>query len=147
MLESLVATKNNELTEKAISMMQTSEILDQTHKELKEMKQMANQPTKMMISKIIFDLQSGQKHFNKKEFELLLKETYSDFYKKLLEKCPTLTRNEIRLCAFAKMNLSIKEIAALTQQSSNSIVVARYRLKKKLKLDEGENLDHFLISL
>lgn len=43
------------------------------------------------------------------------------------------------------MNLSAKEISAITQQSPNSIVSARYRLKKKLGLEEGESMDIFLI--
>ena len=40
--------------------------------------------------------------------------------------------------------MTSKEIAAITYQSLNSIKVARYRLRKKLKLSQGDNLISFL---
>jgi len=145
LLANQLEEKNKELTENAIHMLQTNKIIDTTHKELSELKGVANLPTKKMLSRIIVDLKSGAKGFNKDEFEKLFKETHEDFYKKLLQRYPDLTRNEIRLCAFGKMNLSIKEISAITQQSSNSIVAGRYRLKKKMGLEESDSLSNFLI--
>ncbi|OBW43355.1 Tetratricopeptide repeat protein [Chryseobacterium sp. MOF25P] len=139
--------KNRLLTENAIQMLQTNEIIDSTQKDLLELKASANISTKKVISRIITDLKSGTKGFNKEEFEKLFKETHEDFYKNLLNKHPSLTRNEIRLCAFLKMTLSIKEISAITQQSNNSIVAARYRLRKKIGLAEGESLTNYLIRL
>jgi len=68
-----------------------------------------------------------------------------DLYINLLQKFPNLTRDEIRLYAFTKMNLSTKEISAITHQSPNSIVAARYRLRKKMNIDENQSLTHFLI--
>ena len=139
--------KNLELTENAIQMLQTSEIIDSTHKDLSELKGSANVSTKRVLSRIITDLKSGAKGFNKEEFEKLFKETHEDFYRNLLHKHPSLTRNEIRLCAFLKMTLSIKEISAITHQSGNSIVTARYRLRKKIGLSEKESLTNYLIRL
>jgi DNA-binding CsgD family transcriptional regulator len=48
------------------------------------------------------------------------------------------------MCAFFKLNMTSKEIAALTYQSLNSIKVARYRLRKKLRLEKEDNLVTFL---
>ena len=67
-----------------------------------------------------FEMQGKEVH-NKDEFEKLFKGTHEDFYKKLLQRYPDLTR------------------------SSNSIVGGRYRLKKKLGLDENDSLSNFLI--
>ncbi|MBX9704439.1 MAG: hypothetical protein K2X39_09830 [Silvanigrellaceae bacterium] len=147
LLAEILEGKNIELTENAIQMLQTNEIIDSTHKDLSELKGSANVSTKKVLSRIITDLKSGAKGFNKDEFEKLFKETHEDFYKNLLHKHPLLTRNEIRLCAFLKMTLSIKEISAITHQSSNSIVTARYRLRKKLGLSERESLTNYLIRL
>ncbi|MDL2296547.1 tetratricopeptide repeat protein [Bacteroidales bacterium OttesenSCG-928-C03] len=69
----------------------------------------------------------------------------NEFYKKLLDQFPSLTKNEMRLCAFLRMNLSSKEISVLTKQSQNSIVVARSRLRKKLNLDESQNLNGYFM--
>jgi DNA-binding CsgD family transcriptional regulator len=72
---------------------------------------------------------------------------HNDFYDKLNEKFPNLSANEKRLCAFLRLNMSTKEISAITYQSINSITVARSRLRKKLELDSDENLISFLESI
>lgn len=125
-------------------MLRTSEIIELTHKELNEFKSKSNTVNDRMLSQIITELRKGTQVFNKREFEKILIETDSEFYKKLLQRFPDLTKNEIRLCAFMKMNLSSKEISAITQQSPHSIVVARSRLRKKLKIDENHSLVSFL---
>lgn len=136
--------KNKELTSNAIQMLQVSERIDATHKELNHLKSISDSPTKKMLSTIILDLKKGNQSFNKQEFEKLFIETDEEFYKKLLHEFPTLTKNEIRLCAFAKMNFSAKEISSVTQQSPNSILVGRSRLRKKLGLEESQSLTAFL---
>lgn len=139
--------KNKELTSNAIKMLQTSEIIDSTQKELLQLKFKSDVPTNKMLSQIISDLRKDNPAFNKQEFDKLFMETDKEFYKKLLTKYPNLTKNEIRLCAFAKMNLSSKEISAITHQSSNSILVARSRLRKKLGVEDNYSLTIFLTQL
>ena len=56
---------------------------------------------------------------------------------KLLKHYPNLTVNERRLCAFLNMNLTTKEISAITRQSVQSINTARTRLRRKLGLKGG----------
>lgn len=139
-------SKNKELTSNAIQIMQASEIIDYTHKGLNQLKTSVDTPANRMLTQIISDLKSGNQSFNKKEFEKLFVETDEEFYKKLLQQYPTLTKNEIRLCAFAKMNFSTKEISAITQQSSNSILVARSRLRKKIGIADSVSLTVFFKS-
>jgi len=71
-------------------------------------------------------------------------EVYVGFYKKLNEQFPNLTPNDLRLCAFLRLNMTSKEIAELTFQSPESLKTARYRLRKKIGLDRTENLVAFL---
>lgn len=137
--------KNKELTSNAIHLMQSNEIIESTHKELRQLKGSTDVPTNKILSKIISDLKNGTQAFNKAEFEKIFMETDGDFYKRLLNKYPDLTKNEIRLCAFLRLNFSSKEISAITQQSPHSIVVARSRLRKKLELQENQSLTNFLV--
>ena len=137
--------KNKEITNHAIQMLQTSEILETTHKELRELKSKSDNSNNKVLNQIISDLKKGTQAFNKNEFEKLFMETDGDFYKRLLEKYPNLTKNELRLCAFLRLNFSSKEISAITQQSPHSIVVARSRLRKKIGLDENQSLTNFLV--
>lgn len=137
--------KNRELTNTAIQIIQRDEIIDSTHKELKELKGRSDVSSNKLLTKIISDLRTGRQAFNNAEFEKLFMETDGDFYKRLLATFPALTKNEIRLCAFLRLNLSSKEISSITKQTPNSIVVARSRLRKKLDLDENQSLTNFLV--
>ena len=82
------------------------------------------------------------------EFETYFTKVHPDFYTKLSQQFPDLTPNEKKLCAFLKLNLSTKEISAITYQSVNSIMVSRTRLRKKLNIQgEETNLTNFLMEL
>ncbi|MNK29594.1 Tetratricopeptide repeat protein [compost metagenome] len=144
LLEKKLEEKNKELTNSAIQMLQTSEIIQSTQKELSEL----NSGTEISDNKIfhiISELKKSSKGFGKDEFYKIFMETEDQFYKKLLNEFPDLTKNELRLCAFLKLNLSSKEISDITHQSPHSIVVARSRLRKKLRLSNSESLNNFLI--
>lgn len=139
-------SKNKQLANKNLQMLQTSEIIESTHKELIEIREQKNlSSNERILSRLIYDLKKGSQSFNKDEFEKFFMEIDSDFYKRLLDKFPYLTKNELRLCAFLKLNLSSKEISAITMKNPQTIAVARSRLRKKMGLDESENLVNFLI--
>lgn len=138
--------RNRELTGKTIEIMKAGEIIGSTHKELTELTVNRDLTSQNKLSKIIHDLKTDLKGFNKDEFNKVFIETNSDFYKNLLKNFPNLTKNELRLCAFLRMNLSSKEISAITNQSINSIIIARHRLRKKLKIDNEKQSLHSLLS-
>lgn len=136
--------KNRELSNSAIKMLQTSEILQTTQKGLSELNS-GTERADHKIFQIIADLKKSSKNFEKEDLYKIFMEPEDLFYKKLLTDFPDLTKNELRLCAFLKHNLSSKEISEITHQSPHSIVVARSRLRKKLKLESSESLSNFLI--
>ena len=57
-----------------------------------------------------------------------------DFLKKLKGLHHSLTPNDLRLCAYLRLNLSSKEIAPLLNISVRSVEIKRYRLRKKMNL-------------
>ncbi|QJB32143.1 LuxR family transcriptional regulator [Chitinophaga oryzae] len=59
----------------------------------------------------------------------------------------TLTRLDLKYCAYILMGLSGKEIAARLHVAPKSIRMARYRLKQKLGLQKEDNLDGFIRGL
>ena len=72
---------------------------------------------------------------------------HSDFVVGLKEKHATLTANELKLCAYLRMNLSTKEIAQLMNISVRGVEISRYRLRKKLNLTTETSLFDYLIQL
>ncbi len=69
------------------------------------------------------------------------------FLSNLRRSFPELTPNDLRFCAFLKMNMTTKEIASLLNISPRSVEVKRYRLRKKLNMEHEENLVVFLMGM
>jgi DNA-binding CsgD family transcriptional regulator len=68
-----------------------------------------------------------------------------DFFKKIKLRHPELTPNDLKVCAYLRLNLSTKEIASLLNISPRSVEVKRYRLRKRMGLEREANLvDHIL---
>jgi len=80
------------------------------------------------------------------DFESHLEIVYQGFLKKL-KNYGDFTRYELRLCAFIKLSMSNKEIAAITYTSPNSVNTARKRLKKKINLQPEDSLQLFIRNL
>lgn len=64
----------------------------------------------------------------------------SAFYDRLIERFPELTKSELELCAYIRLNLSNKEISSLKNISGDSLRGIRYRLRKKMNLNKREDL-------
>jgi DNA-binding CsgD family transcriptional regulator len=78
-------------------------------------------------------------------FETNFTQVHEVFLKKLKADFPDLTPGDLRLAAYLKMNLSSKEIAPLLNISLRGIENKRYRLRKKLHLENDDNLTSFLM--
>ncbi|HCT71534.1 MAG TPA: hypothetical protein DF409_11520 [Bacteroidales bacterium] len=72
---------------------------------------------------------------------------HKDFRQKLTVSFPALTEQEKRLAVLLRLNFSSKEIASLMGISPKSAEIARYRLRKKLNLKQGESLTQFIHNL
>lgn len=81
------------------------------------------------------------------EFETRFKGVYEGFYDRILTMAPDLTPNELRICAFIRLNITTKDIAVLTGKSLGTIENTRIAIRKKLGMDSQENLQQFLLNL
>jgi len=77
-------------------------------------------------------------------FKMHFEEVHQGFFKRLVEKYTDLNTNDLRFCAYLRLNLDAKEIARILNISVNAIEKRRYRLRKKLGLDSSDNLFEFL---
>jgi len=82
-----------------------------------------------------------------KDLEKHLKNVHFDFLKKLKEKHPTISPREMDLSTYLLMNMSTKEIAEFMNISTAGVELARYRLRKKIGLNQKENLIGYLMSI
>jgi tetratricopeptide (TPR) repeat protein/DNA-binding CsgD family transcriptional regulator len=99
------------------------------------------------VKDIMREMQSNIDNTVWNEFEIRFQQVHHEFYQKLTEKYPDLTPNEIKICAFLKLNMTTKDISAITFQSVKSIQVARNRLRRKMGIERDENLVSLLQQL
>jgi len=69
------------------------------------------------------------------------------FEKKLIELYPALTKTEREICSLILANKSIKDIISIRGVTSASVQSIRYRIRKKLNLKKGQELQQFLKEL
>lgn len=72
---------------------------------------------------------------------------YPNFSHSLQEKFPSISANELKLCALLRLNLSSKEIAQLLNITQGSVNKARYRLRKKMNLTSKEELFAYILTI
>ena len=82
-----------------------------------------------------------------KFFEQAFNNADKDFLRKVKKTHPELTNNDLRLCAYLRLNLSSKEIAPLLNISLSSVEIKRYRLRKKMNLSRNQGLTDHILSL
>ena len=148
-LEAEIHFKNSELASSAMHLVKKGELLTKVKSELNSAMKGVDQPKAAAdLKKLVKSLSEDDsmdkewdhfaKHFDK---------VHSDFVSSLKEKHPAITSNELKLCAYLRMNLSTKEIAQLMNISVRGVEISRYRLRKKLQLPTEVSLFDYLISL
>lgn len=129
-----VEIKNKELTTNVMYLIRKNELINSVAERLMGVQGNIPPENHKVFHDIIIDLQKEADNDTWKEFELRFNQVHSDFYTKLRKLYPGLSPADEKLCAFLRLNMSSKEIAAITQQSIKSVEVARARLRKKLNL-------------
>lgn len=145
-LEAELQLKNKELTTTAINLVQRGEILHKVKDEVLRLnKAGAEHDNPDDIKKIIRMLEPEKFKMDWDQFALHFNQAYDDFLIALKKEYPKLTPNEIKLCAYLRLNMSSKEIAHIMSITIKSVELSRYRLRKKLELKPEENLFNFLM--
>ncbi len=136
--------KNKELTTNVMYLLKKNEFISEISNKLKVVDSDTIIVQPKIIADIINELDKNSSNKVWTEFETRFQDIYGDFYKRLNERFPAITPNELKLCAFLKLNMSTKEISSITYQSTETLKKARFRLRKKLGLNRDENLMAFL---
>jgi len=143
-----LAIKDKELAANIMYLLNKNELINTISEKLLSIKEQVNAESKVAVHKVVLDLQSNLQPELWQEFEFRFQQVHEKFYRILNEKFPDLSPSERRLCAFLKLDMTTKEISAITHQNAKSIDVARTRLRKKLNLTGTDhNLVTFLAQL
>jgi len=148
-LQAELAGKVRELANSAMNIVYKNELLQKISEEINHLKDSSGKPLSdeqlRRIQKVINEGMSDERDWN--VFENSFNEAHENFFKKLKSGHPGLVPNDLKLCAYLRMNMSSKEMASLLNISIRGVEIRRYRLRKKLNLDHDKNLVEFLIEL
>ncbi len=138
---------NSLLAASTMNLVVKNEFMEAIKEELEEVKQKGkSMETKHALEKIVREIDSTLRlQEDWKQFEYHFDQVHGDFLNRLRENFLDLTPNEQKLCALLRLNLSTKEISNLMSISLRGVEIARYRLRKKLGLDIGQNLSKFIL--
>jgi AraC family chitin signaling transcriptional activator len=143
-LEQDFESKNRELAVSTMNLIKKNELLSMIKDDLKKTSEGNERSVKSVISTI-------NKNINEDDTWDMFKEAFNnadkDFLKKVKKEHPLLTPNDLRLCAYLRLNLSSKEIAPLLNISVRSVEIKRYRLRKKMELSHELGLVEYILSI
>ena len=141
-LRNELESKNRELATTAMSLINKNELLLGIKHDLM---QMGDKASRDEVIKLV-----NNNLNNNSDWEFF-KEAFNnadkDFLNKIKNKHPELTANDLKFCAFLRLNLSSKEIAPLLNISVRSVEIKRYRLRKKMKLEHSDNLIDYILEI
>jgi DNA-binding CsgD family transcriptional regulator len=136
-----IENKNRELAISTMSIIKKNEFLSSIKTEL----------IKSDVSKNSSVVKIIDKNLNNTDDWNMFQEAFNNADKNFLKKMKSLhselTPNDLRLCAYLRLNLSSKEIAPLLNISPRSVEVKRYRLRKKMSLPHDLNLTNYILEI
>ncbi|QEC76548.1 ligand-binding sensor domain-containing protein [Mucilaginibacter ginsenosidivorax] len=148
-LQADLAGKSRELANSAMNLVYKNELLQKISEEILHLKDSSGKKLAddqlRRIQKVIDEGMNDERDWN--IFEKSFNEAHENFFKKLKSDHPDLVPNDLKLCAYLRMNMSSKEMASLLNISLRGVEIRRYRLRKKLNLEHDKNLVEFLIEL
>jgi len=140
-----VDMKNKELAASTMSLNSKNELLAFIKEDLKKT---TENSSSLSVKSVIRTI---NKNITEEDSWKVFKEAFDvadkDFLKKIKQDHPLLTPNDLRLCAYLRLNLSSKEIAPLLNISLRSVEIKRYRLRKKMDLHHEQGLVEYILSV
>ena len=150
-LEAEIRHKNTELASVAMHLVQKGEFVEKIRDQLLKLRKATdgNHNKELDDFKKIIRSISDEDKLDKQweQFAMHFDSVHSDFLVALKKKYSQLTPNELKLCAYLRMNLATKEIAQLMNISVRGVEISRYRLRKKLNVPTQSNLFNFLMEM
>ena len=137
--------QERQLSAYVVSLMHKNSIISRVLDKLRSLNGQANDGE---VDQLVKLMESDLKNEDQwKNFLIHFERVHPNFYRTLDERYPNLTKQDKRLMAYLKMELTTKEIAQLLGVNYESVNTSRYRLRKKMDLPKEVELDSFITRL
>lgn len=144
-LKSVLEVRSKELSTQTLHLIQKNQVLEELRSSLNNIVSEDKRDQKKQLKQILQKINiSFSQDTYWDEFRATFDQVHQTFFTNLKKYADSFTPAELRLVALLRMNLSSGDIATLLGISQDSLRVARYRLRKKLNITEGESLTAFI---
>lgn len=148
LLKEQIEVKTKELSTNALHVIQKNQLLEQLKTGIGSLVDDEKRDQKKQLRQLLSQInQNFSNESYWEEFKNTFEQIHQSFFEELKKTCPELSSSELRLVCLLKMNMSSNDMATMLGISTDSLRVARYRLRKKLNLEQGGNLVAFLQNL
>ncbi|OJJ20450.1 hypothetical protein BKI52_18500 [marine bacterium AO1-C] len=143
LMQSVIDHKDRELSSIMVQVVQKNKLLANIQQKLDQVSTMYTAATPLQsLSKTIRENLQSDSDWEK--FKLHFEQVHPNFFTHLKNEFGSLTANDLKLCAYLRINLTNKDIGQLLNISYKGVETAYYRIKKKLKLSAQEKLRDFI---
>ncbi len=142
----LLESNKRELITTALERSKTSKIIDDTLKNIDKLL------VKHIGTDLYNDLTSIQNKLktqsteqdNWEIFRLRFTKVHKNFFINLKETHPTLSKSELKFCAYLRIHLSSHQISSVLNITNEGIKKSRYRIRKKMELESIDSLEDYI---
>ena len=148
-LQREIHIKTTALSNYSLHLAHKNKILHGVMQKLTHLKDRKNMNMRACLESLASEIKEGLSEKNDwLEVIRFFEQIHPNFFKNLNTRaCATLSPTEVRLCMLLRLSLSSREIASVLHVTPDSVRIARYRLRKKLPLEKGEELTRFIFTL
>jgi DNA-binding CsgD family transcriptional regulator len=137
--------KNRELSSRILHAINKNEAMTNIINELEKIKE--KQPGDfhhcfVKVNQIVRDNINIDKDWD--QFKLHFEEVNPGFFHNLRQNHPQLSQNELKLCAYYRINLGTKEIAKMLNVTPSAVQKSRHRLRKKMDIPSKTEMPEFM---
>jgi len=140
--------RSSELSVLTLHLVNNNEILGQIKKQISNIKSSEESSLDNTVKNLTSLInQHIDPDLNWKKFRVNFDDVHPGFFGKLQQNYPNLSDNDLKICAFLRVNLQSKEIAQIMNVSLSAVNKGRQRLRKSLNCVPQTDLHDFLSNI
>jgi DNA-binding CsgD family transcriptional regulator len=142
-LENEVLSKTKELASTSMQLMENSGALTKLRVELSKLDLGDEEGGDLKkITSLLKDVEKNTAHWD--QFASHFDELNDGFLHRLKARHPALSRNDLKVCAYLRLNFTSKQIAQLQNISVRGVEIHRYRIRKKMGIETEVSTSDYL---
>ena len=144
-IEKEIKIKENEQVSHALALEQKNELLAVINKKFTEAIQDKGSINLSELKGLVSTIKSQVRDLSDIDlFNQKFNQLHQNFFHKIKEAHPKLTKTELKFCAYLKLNLTSSQIANIQNVTSEAVRKTRYRIRKKINLSTKDSLEDYI---